>query len=95
MKPRPALVLSPVVGTASEVLVASISSVVPSEEFPPDILLTPATERDRATNLKATSVLRLHTLATRHGAHLVRRLDHLSPEVAALVRRTLREWLAL
>lgn len=95
MKLRPVLVLSPVVGTASEVLVAYISSVVPSEGFPTDILLNPANERDRSTNLKATSILRLHKLATLHGASLVRRLGYLSPEVAAIVRGKLREWLAL
>ena len=80
MKLRPVLIVSPPVGSAHEVLVAYISSVMPAEPFTTDILLDPFSERDRGTNLKSSSVLRLHKLATLHGTSLVRRLGALSPE---------------
>lgn len=95
MKLRPVLVLSSSVGSAREVLVAYISSVMPTEIFPTDILLDPASERDRATNLKSASVLRLHKLATLHETSLVRRLGQLSPEAAGVVATKLRAWLSL
>jgi hypothetical protein len=53
MKLRPVLLVSDVVGPASEVLVASISSVLPAAMLSTDILLNPSHERDRSTNLKA------------------------------------------
>ena len=80
MKLRPVLLVSDVVGPASEVLVASISSVLPAVMLSTDILLNPSHERNRSTNLKVTSVLRLHKLATIHKSSLVRRLGELSPE---------------
>jgi hypothetical protein len=47
------LLVSDVVGPASEVSVASISSVLPAAMLSTDILLNPSHERDRSTNLKA------------------------------------------
>lgn len=95
MKLRPVLVLSAPVGPACEVLVAYISSVMPAELFPTDIVLDPQLDRDHETNLKTISVLRLHKLATLHGTSLVRRLGILSPETSALVAARLRAWLAV
>ena len=95
MKLRPVLVLSLPVGPAHEVLVAYISSVIPAELFPTDILLDPFSDRDLGTNLKSSSALRLHKLATLHGTSLVRRLGELSPEAAGLVSAKLRVWLSL
>ncbi|MFM9197125.1 MAG: type II toxin-antitoxin system PemK/MazF family toxin [Planctomycetia bacterium] len=95
MKLRPVLVLSRPVGSAHEVLVAYISSVIPTESLPTDMFLDPSTERDRGTNLKSCSSLRLHKLATLHGTSLVRRLGVLSPEAAGLVAAKLRAWLSL
>ena len=95
MKLRPVLLVSDVVGPASEVLVASISSVLPAAMLSTDILLNPSHERDRSTNLKVTSVLRLHKLATIHKSSLVRRLGELSPEGLDDARSYLRRWLRL
>lgn len=95
MKLRPVLTLSAPIGAAHEVLVAYISSVMPAELLPTDILLDPASDRDRATNLKACSVLRLHKLATLHGSSLVRRLGELSPDTTRVVAARLRAWLSL
>jgi len=95
MKLRPVLLVSDVVGPASEVLVAYISSVLPAEMLSTDILLNPSHERDRSTHLKVISVLRLHKLATIHKTSLVRRLGALSPESDAIARSHLRRWLRL
>ena len=95
MKLRPVLVLSDAIGPAAEVLVAYISSVMPSQMLPTDILLDPTLDRDRETNLKATSMLRLHKLATIHRTSLVRRLGALAPEILAQAKSRIRDWLAL
>jgi len=90
MKLRPVLLVSDVVGPASEVLVAYISAMLST-----DILLNPSHERDRSTNLKVISVLRLHKLATIHKSSLVRRLGELSPDGLDDARSYLRRWLRL
>jgi len=64
MKLRPVLVLTGPVGPIPEVLVAYISSVLPTASIPSDLLLDPSQTQFRATNLKVKSVLRLHKLAT-------------------------------
>jgi mRNA interferase MazF len=68
MKLRPVLLLTDPIGPNREVLVAYISSVVPSLLLPSDILLDPNQTEAQATNLKVISVLRLHKLnrTTRH-----------------------------
>ena len=50
MKLRPVLVLSEVVGPASEVLVAYVSSVLPEVTLPTDIVLDPRLPRDGCIN---------------------------------------------
>lgn len=85
VKLRPVLTLTGPVGPTPEVLVAYISSVIPHPLLPSDIVLDPSTVEHAATNLRTTSVLRLHKLATIHRQAIVRRLGRLSattvPEV--------------
>jgi mRNA-degrading endonuclease toxin of MazEF toxin-antitoxin module len=95
VKVRPVLVLSPVTGPAAEVLVGYISSVIPEQLLPTDIVLDSATEIDRETHLKTRSVLRLHKLATIHRTSLPRFLGRLSPERFANALALLRTWLSL
>src|SRR5579883_2980256 len=64
MKLRPVLVLAGPIGPIPEVLVAYISSVLPTALMPSDLVLDPAQAEFRSTNLKTASVLRLHKLAT-------------------------------
>jgi mRNA interferase MazF len=66
MKLRPVLLLTQPIGSASEVLVAYISSVVPPVLLPSDIVIDPKSPEGQATNLKTTAVLRLHKLVTIH-----------------------------
>ena len=95
MKLRPVLLLTGPVGSVPEVLVAYISSIIPSVLLPSDILLEPAAAEHTSTNLKTTSVLRLHKLATIHARSVVRRLGVLSPGTAAEVDGKLRTFLGL
>ena len=78
MKLRPVLLLTPPIGAPAEVLVAYISSVMPSELLPSDIVLNPQTSEGQVTNLKTTSVLRLHKLATIHTTNVRRYLGKLA-----------------
>lgn len=95
MKLRPVLLLTGPVGDVPEVLVAYISSVIPSTLLPTDIVLDPATAEHASTNLKAKSVLRLHKLATIHARSVVRHLGSLSPATASEVDEKLRTFLDL
>lgn len=95
MKLRPVLLLTGPVGSVPEILVAYISSVIPSACLPTDIVLDPGTAEHASTNLKAKSVLRLHKLATIHTRSVARRLGVLSPGTAAEVHGKLRMLLDL
>ena len=74
MKLRPVLLLTGAVGSVPEVLVSYISSVIPSQLLPSDLVLDPAKPEFRSTNLKTLSTLSLHKLATIHTSSLVRYL---------------------
>lgn len=95
MKLRPVLLLTGPIGRVPEVVVAYISSVVPSTLLPSDLILDPATDDHAATNLKTKSIVRLHKLATVHSRSVVRHLGSLSPAAAAQVDDKLRAVLAL
>lgn len=90
MKPRPALVLTGSVGSVPEVLVAYISSVIPSQLLPSDLILDPDKAEFRSTQLKTVSALRLHKLATVHASGLIRYLGALDsshrPVIAAKLK---------
>jgi mRNA-degrading endonuclease toxin of MazEF toxin-antitoxin module len=95
MKLRPVLLLTAPVGLVPEVLVAYISSVVPSQLLPSDLLIDPEAPQFRSTNLKTASALRLHKLATIHCSSLARYLGVISDETEELVRAKLRDLLHL
>jgi mRNA interferase MazF len=78
MKLRPVLLLTGTMGPSSEVLVAYISSVVPTHLLDSDIVLDPNAPAHRQTALKTVSVLRLHKLATIHATSIRRYLGRIS-----------------
>ena len=84
MKLRPVCLLTGPLGPVPEVLVAYISSVVPSQLLPSDLLMDPNSADFRSTNLKSPSVLRLHKLATIHVTSIVRYLAKLEPAAGSL-----------
>ena len=93
MKLRPVLVLTGPIGPIPEVLVAYISSVLPSALMPSDLVLDQAKPEFRPTNLKITSVLRLHKLATIHASMIARRLGTLPQSQQTTVSAKLRDLL--
>jgi mRNA interferase MazF len=95
MKLRPVLVLTGPIGSVPETLVAYISSVIPPQSLPSDIVLDPRSKEHATTNLKTSSVVRLHKLATIHGRSLVRILGNVSAPTQADVADKLRALLAL
>ena len=95
MKLRPVLLLTGSLGSVPEVLVAYISSVVPAQLLPSDLLLDPTRPEFQNTNLKVLSALRLHKLATLHCSSLVRALGCLDPSRNATVSAKLRTLLGL
>ncbi len=95
MKLRPVLLLTGPIGSVPELVVAYISSVIPPSLLASDILLEPAKAEHASTNLKTTSVLRLHKLATIHARNVVRRLGAVPPEIRSEVNHKLRALLNL
>ena len=95
MKLRPVLLLTAPVGTVPEVLVAYISSVVPTRLLPSDLLLGPAVPGFRSTNLRTASALRLHKLATIHCSSLARYLGVVDSAARSMVASKLRDLLQL
>ena len=90
MKLRPVLTLPGLVGSVPEIVVAYISSVIPANPMPSDIILDPATPEHASTKLKTKSVLRLHKVATIHGSSIVRFLGRISPATSKVVDEKLR-----
>lgn len=95
MKLRPVLLLTGAIGPVPETLVAYISSIVPAQLLETDILLDPLAPNAVSTNLKATSVLRLHKLATIHRSSLARCLGKIELDIARELADKLRSMLAL
>ena len=95
MKLRPVLLLTGSIGPVPEVLVAYISSVLPTSPLPSDLVVDPTTAEFQNTQLKVTSVVRLHKLATIHRSSLARHLGALELDQQAVVAEKLRVLLGI
>ena len=95
MKLRPVLLLTGRVGSIPEVLVAYISSVMPTQLLPSDLLVDPSKPEFRSTHLKTISTVRLHKLATLHSSSLVRHLGLLDLSGMTAVATKLKSLLPL
>lgn len=95
MKLRPVLLLTALIGAIPEVLVGYISSVIPAQLLPTDLLLDPKDLEFGSMGLKTASVLRLHKLATIHYSSLVRYLGVADPETLEVVKEKLKALLNL
>ena len=93
MKLRPVLLLTGPVGSVPEVLVAYISSVIPAQPLPSDLILDPNKLEFRSTHLKSASVVRLHKLATIHSSSLARYLGAVDDATVAIVATKLKQLL--
>jgi mRNA interferase MazF len=94
-KLRPVLSLTGLLGPVPEVLVAFMTSIIPTSLLPTDIVLDPTQPEHASTNLKATTLVRLHKLATIHQIDVVRYLGTLSHPIQADVEARLRLLLGL
>ena len=95
MKLRPVLLLTGTIGSVPEVLVAYISSVLPAQPLPSDLILDPTQPAFETTNLKVPSALRLHKLATIHSSSLARHLGVLESAQQGVVGEKLKTLLGL
>jgi mRNA interferase MazF len=95
MKLRPVLLLTGPIGVVPETVVAYISSVIPTRLLPSDVLLDPALPELRSTNLKTSSALRLHKLATIHCSSLARYLGTVDSPTQSAVTSKLKDLLQL
>ena len=95
MKLRPVLLLTGSLGSVPEVLVAYISSVLPVQPLPSDLIVDPSAPEFQGTHLKVPSALRLHKLATIHCSSLSRHLGRLEPAQHAIVAGKLKALLGL
>jgi len=95
MKIRPVLLLTTEVGAVPEILVAYISSVIPTRILPSDLILDPAVSEFRSTNLKVPSALRLHKLATLHCSSLARYLGVVDNQTWSVAASKLKNLLKL
>lgn len=89
-KVRPAVCLSNVTGPYRHVVLALISSTVPTESQPTDLLLVPGTEEFQSSGLRVQSVLRLHHLVTVKTSIIQRQLGVLNTSSQAQVVERLR-----
>lgn len=95
MKLRPVVILAGPVGPSAEVLVAYVSSVIPTSPLPTDIQLDPANAAHAMCGLKSQSVIRLHKLATIHSIRVRRFLGTASPELLGEIKILLMQLLQL
>jgi mRNA interferase MazF len=95
MKLRPVLLLTGAIGSIPEVLVAYISSVIPSQSLPSDVLLDPTKPEFHSTHLKTGSTMRSYKLATIHSSSLARYLGTSDSATFATAANKLKHLLAL
>jgi mRNA interferase MazF len=94
-KVRPAVCLTDAVGVHQHVVLAFITSVVPSTLEPTDLLLDPASVDFASTGLRVRSALRLHRMVTVSESFVRRRLGVLTPGLQKEVRKRLSALFAL
>ncbi|GAB4494866.1 MAG: type II toxin-antitoxin system PemK/MazF family toxin [Anaerolineales bacterium] len=89
-KVRPAVCLTEPIGIFGHVVLAFITSSIPSDLLPTDIALLPQHPDFATTGLRVASTLRLHRLITLSFATLQRQLGELSPTHQSKVQIGLR-----
>ena len=94
-KVRPAVCLTDAVGAHRHVVLAFITSTVPTTLEPTDIVLTPGTSDFAPTGLRVRSTLRLHRMVTVSTAIIRRQMGVLTPGIQAQVQQHLRTLFAV
>jgi mRNA interferase MazF len=94
-KVRPAVCLTGAIGTHRHVVLAFITSVVPPNPEPTDLLLEPSSADFAQTGLRVRSALRLHRVVTVSASIIQRQLGELAPGLQAQVQQRLRAMFGL
>lgn len=94
-KVRPAVCLTGAVGTHRHVVLAFITSVVPPNPEPTDLLLEPSSADFAQTGLRVRSALRLHRVVTVSASIIQRQLGELAPDLQTQVQHRLRAMFGL
>ena len=94
-KVRPAVCLTDAVGPHRHVVLAFITSTVPTTLEPTDVLLTQGSTDFTATGLRVRSTLRLHRMVTVSSAIIRRQMGVLTPAYQAQVQQRLRALFAI
>jgi mRNA interferase MazF len=94
-KVRPAICLTNAVGAYRHVVLAFITSVVPAEIEPSDLLIEPSGDGFTATGLRVRSLLRLHRMVTVPAKIIQRKLGVLPPNLQTEVQQGLSKLFAL
>ncbi len=94
-KVRPAVCLTDAVGVHRHVVLAFITSAVPSRLEPTDVLLDPGSPDFAHLGLRVRSALRLHRMVTVSTTIIQRQLGVLTPNLQAQVQQRLHTLFAL
>lgn len=94
-KVRPAVCLTEAIGAHGHVLLAFISSVVPPNPEPTDLLQEPSDADFARTGLRVRLALRLHRMVTVSARIIRRQLGVLAPKLQAQVQERLRRLFAI
>ena len=89
-KVRPAVCLTEAIGSHRHVVLAFITSVVPTVLEATDVVLDPGGPDFGRTGLRVRSALRLHRVVTVSAAIIQRQLGVLAPSFQAQVQQRLR-----
>ncbi len=94
-KVRPAVCLTDPVGAHRHVVLAFITSTLPTSPEPSDLLLTAAMPEFARTGLRVASALKLHRVVTVSSTIIRRRLGVLGPGLQSQVAQRLRALFAI
>lgn len=91
VKVRPAVCLTPPMGAYKHLIVAFITSHIPSELLPTDVIIDSKMTDFSQTGLRVSSTIRLHRLMTVSASFIRRELGILSPIMQKILDEKLRE----
>jgi mRNA interferase MazF len=89
-KVRPAVCLSNLIGPHDHVILAFITSTVPTSRLETDLVIDANDPDFSSTGLRVSSTLQLHRLMTATKSILLRELGVLSPEMQGQAQKGLR-----
>jgi mRNA interferase MazF len=89
VKVRPALCLTSTIGKYEHVIIGFISSVIPEDLEPSDILIPKDSKSWKRTGLHVDSVIRLHKLVTIPKSLMKRKLGELDYKLETKVKQAL------